>query len=315
MNRYEILLGKEPPKEDLIQAVQNRKSSARPLDPKEISNEGFQENLTMGVDFGSGDSTSVIRTIRTDSSSSSSFSSLASWLDNMNDPQTSIMTRREEAQVRFAPQAIVVNVQNDENLRVGDMVGTDASGVIQRITPDHLGVYPVGVVMEAPVPVSRRMWGGGGEDTAVIRSLTMNDQVNYNRIAEEHRAMTGALNARAHQAQSGATIARRYERQQQYEELLGNARLEEARRLNREAYIPSEEGRVGIGSSPPSRELYIHDGNYSAGVSGARGTPQPSHRGSLHEHPRMQQNLKIPNDHVIVDRNEWRRARQRRGNR
>ena len=91
--------------------------------------------------------------------------------------------------------------------------------------------------------------------TVVIRYLTVGEQENYNRIAEEHRAMTDAANARA----------------------------------------------------------YLHNGNTSAGVSGVSG--QVSHQGILHDHPRMQQNLKVPNDHVIIDRNEWVRARRRSGNR
>jgi len=36
---------------------------------------------------------------------------------------------------------------------------------------------------------------------------------------------------------------------------------------------------------------------------------KPSHEGHLHNHPSMQRNLKVPDSHVIVDRNEWLQAR------
>ena len=32
---------------------------------------------------------------------------------------------------------------------------------------------------------------------------------------------------------------------------------------------------------------------------------KPTHLGFLHEHPKMQNDLDLPNDHVIVDKRDW----------
>ena len=47
---------------------------------------------------------------------------------------------------------------------------------------------------------------------------------------------------------------------------------------------------------------------------GEQATEVPeSHLGELHEHPVMQRRLNIPDDHVIVDKDAWERARERLG--
>jgi len=236
MNRYEILLGKEPPKEDLVQAEQARESSARSLDPN---------NYVMGVDVGSGDSTSVIQA------------------DSSNNMETLL---------RFVPQPgeVAFNAQNNENLHVGDIVGYDASGAI---TLDRLGVSPVGVVTQTSLSPE--------DNTVVVRYLTADQKARMRAL--HARAMqsevVGETGVQGIQGDSGIATAQHYE--------------EQVSRPERER----------------QRELI-----YDSEVSGD-GTQTPSHRGILHEHPRMQQNLQVPNDHVIIDRNEWVRARRRSDNR
>lgn len=50
------------------------------------------------------------------------------------------------------------------------------------------------------------------------------------------------------------------------------------------------------------------DGNH-IGIALQSSFPQLSHRGTLHEHPGLQQRLGVDSSHVIVDRRDWGRAR------
>jgi hypothetical protein len=253
MNRYEILTGKVP-------------------------EEDKEKDYVMGVDVGSGDSTSVWAATQPDGDILFN-EDLDRLIENLGDPSVGV-TRRDVSPPTFAPPAMV-RVQAAENLRAGDLVGSDGQGTIRRIVP---GLVPVGIVVQP----------SDENNEVVMRMCTMDEQLQYTRRIEEAN----------NRAQSSAAMARRYAEASAEEQIVPE-------RDRSEALFRLAEQMGMVEAEAPSMGHYFQE---VRGVSGATGA-HSSHRGTLHEHPRMQQQLKIPQDHVIVDRNEWQRARQRRGNR
>jgi hypothetical protein len=286
MNRYEILIGKEPPE------------------------------YIMGVDVGSGDSTSVWAATQPDGNILFN-EDLDRLIENLSDLSVAV-TRRDVPPPTFITPPAMVRIRVNENLQVGDLLGADGQGNIRRIVP---GLVPVGIVMQ---PTSQ-------DGTIVMRTCTTDELLQYTRRIEEanNRAQSAAEMARNYEETSARETRQivpesdRSEALFRLAEQMGMVGVDTTSIVNEAQRIADERVGLGGGGDPSNIEeapsmghLFIHDGNSSSGVSGVSGSPGvPSHLGTLHEHPKMQQNLRVPNDHVIVDRNEWRRARQRRGNR
>ena len=250
MNRYEILTGKEPPEEERV----------------------------MGVDLGTGNSTTVVTTRSSDGSVLTE-AELESLWDGIPDGPIDIPVQ--------SPARFRVQNRNGDSFQVGDLVCADQDGTIKPCVPG--GFEPIGAVVSTSQTNA----------TADIQILTM----------EQH----------ANQEATNQTIARRHQRVQQ-QRVLEQADAEEAEQRARVDELARVDVLAGMARSiAPSMDYHFQEYPPAEGVSGASEN-RPSHTGNLHEHPQMQQRLKVPNNHVIVDRNEWsrarqRRARQRRGNR
>lgn len=73
---------------------------------------------------------------------------------------------------------------------------------------------------------------------------------------------------------------------------------------------PGQRIEVGsfVGMDGSGTVIPTTDGNH-IGIALQSSFPQLSHRGTLHEHPRLQQRLGVDSSHVIVDRRDWEHAR------
>jgi len=258
MNRYEILIGKEPEEGDLEITPLKRSEAVDDVLKREGSERSFG-----GIDVGTGDSAVVtIRDSEGNVLDQTELENQASSLPDFNIPDQTIYLSVQTARFR-------VPNRNGDSFEVGDLVCADQEGVIRPCVPG--GFEPVGAVVDTSTANS----------TADIQILTMDQLVNQEAINE--------------------AIAQRYQRIQE------QRAQDEADSRNEAQRAPSEY------VSPFFDYHYFNDPPVE-GVSGATGA-HPSHIGELHEHPKMQRNLKVPRNHVIVDRNEWHRARRRGGNR
>ena len=281
MNRYEILIGKDPPPSG-----------------------DFKERIR-GIDVGKGDSTSVISLVTLDpmtgerifgapgavpsigstdpdffeartgvggggdgddsgpgggagddsgsgGQTGASVMRLAYSRDSLiQAPQTFVPSQRRAVS---GSQLFRIRVHNGGYPQIGDIVGTDERGIIRKIeTQQQQGLTPIGVIVRSP----------NQENIAVIRNFTVDETVQYPRVVE--RITTEGLP---------------FQRQREQIERHG---------------MEQQLGISGRETITAAREAFE--------------TAIVPHLGKLHEHPRMQQDLNVPDDHVVVDKADWIEAR------
>ena len=281
MNRYEILIGKDPPPSG-----------------------DFKERIR-GIDVGKGDSTSVISLVTLDpmtgerifgapgavpsigstdpdffeartgvggggdgddsgpgggagddsgsgGQTGASVMRLAYSRDSLiQAPQTFVPSQRRAVS---GSQLFRIRVHNGGYPQIGDIVGTNERGIIRKIeTQQQQGLTPIGVIVRSP----------NQENIAVIRNFTVDETVQYPRVVE--RITTEGLP---------------FQRQREQIEKHG---------------MEQQLGISGRETITAAREAFE--------------TAIVPHLGKLHEHPRMQQDLNVPDDHVVVDKADWIEAR------
>lgn len=238
MDRYQILLGKKPPKEDLsslkekdysilMKGVQTRGGSARAFNSRDYSH--------IGVDMASGpDRTAItVGTVRTDGSSSQSF-------------------------VPVSQSSTRISIPNS-GFELGDAVGADNAGIMRKMM--H-GLTLVGHVVR-------------------IEGFNVEVQISNTREQLEHQ-----------EAAAQYWDAERQDAERREDRYGPNDVL---------SYDSTNSEWVGRARPESMSE------NFNRAYGGEM------HLGVLHQHLHMQRRLNIPEDHVIVDKNEWEEARRRLG--
>jgi len=308
MNRYEILIGKDPPPSG------DFKERIRGIDVG-------KGDSTRGIDVGKGDSTSVISLVTLDpmtgerifgapgavpsiGSTDPDFFEARTGVggggdgddsgpgggagdDSGSGGQTGASVMRlaySRDSLIQAPQTFVpsqrravsgsqlfrIRVHNGGYPQIGDIVGTDERGIIRKIeTQQQQGLTPIGVIVRSP----------NQENIAVIRNFTVDETVQYPRVVE--RITTEGLP---------------FQRQREQIERRGTEG-------------PQLELHEQIEGHGMEQQLGISGRETITAAREAFETAIVPHLGKLHEHPRMQQDLNVPDDHVVVDKADWIEAR------